>query len=798
MERILRRTSLVIAALAALWITLLCATTAKAQNKPSAECIDQVYKGLKKPVVLIGVTGPNRTFRLIDDGDKGKNLCGSGKCTHVFVAADKALLPSAKIDGVSPTNGAVNSGPCKATPAQTATYVDVPAPTGACEQAIAKDCKIQKADAVLFVADGGAYARILRSGACNGACKKAYAMTNKDVGVPGHHGTFAAEVCGGKALFSADAANATDFDECGGATVAPRALQSVGDRQQAILDQYRGTKTGGANKAGFALPAALLPGVLNGGVEATSTASKAAGEVLQILGQIVVDRATDAAYLRARAEIERLLACDPLKKAPNLLLIGDKVKFPRTCKVVQSLRLQDLAVSRSVVVQALLQDVLQIVVANVHLPDNQKKAVEAMTLVLADILPELTTAAANGDTAAATALVWQLVQEGLQNAGSAIKDCKDDACRTVAIAAVAVIQCRLEAMNPDLKLTDRATALVACSVADHVEALAVSSTGEPISKNAQVVAMAKIIAVEWMGAQTATTSTGAPDYRARARFAVNAAFDTGCLWLEPNELKDARCPAQAPGELPKKDEAVKMAGAVASLSRLLIIAAIDGDTNTVITGLNHGVDIVVVQVGGAMNLSDDDKRALHKALRLLGGLLQYSETFLPTDAKADVATLHERRTKILESLSRDLTDRTGREDDAILSLGGSLRATLGARIDPAGKQDALFYGPVSLPLGVGFQSAGHFHLEIGIFDLGQYVSYQKGASGLTVREPKPADVLAPSLTLGYYWNKSFPFFIGVTGGYTPQFEFSKTSTTNAGSINLGFTTGIYVPLFDIN
>ena len=59
-----------------------------------------------------------------------------------------------------------------------------------------------------------------------------------------------------------------------------------------------------------------------------------------------------------------------------------------------------------------------------------------------------------------------------------------------------------------------------------------------------------------------------------------------------------------------------------------------------------------------------------------------------------------------------------------------------------------------------------------------------------------ADVLA-ALAEAVGWE--LPFFLGVTAGYTPSFDFdSDRDDDKRGAFNLGATLGVYVPLLDFN
>src|SRR4029077_4199080 len=119
-----------------------------------------------------------------------------------------------------------------------------------------------------------------------------------------------------------------------------------------------------------------------------------------------------------------------------------------------------------------------------------------------------------------------------------------------------------------------------------------------------------------------------------------------------------------------------------------------------------------------------EQKKYQRGVRLLSGVLDYTLTFDPsktatstsksTDSGTTADDLHAQRTKIRESLTADMTDRTGRIGDNIFSVGGALRVAGGAWIRRHG--DVAFYGPISLPLGVSFddyfQSGPHgVHIE---------------------------------------------------------------------------------------
>src|SRR5262249_21389713 len=136
-------------------------------------------------------------------------------------------------------------------------------------------------------------------------------------------------------------------------------------------------------------------------------------------------------------------------------------------------------------------------------------------------------------------------------------------------------------------------------------------------------------------------------------------------------------------------------------------AALEKDTMRFIVVAAALVDLLVpIWQAHADKRADADKasawgRELKSTLRLLGGTLTYAATFAkPKDPSNPPSEkdLHEQRTKILESMTEDMSDRTGREGAWILSLGGALRVMGGARFGVKTRAHAM-QGPLSLPLG---------------------------------------------------------------------------------------------------
>ncbi|APR79113.1 Hypothetical protein A7982_04460 [Minicystis rosea] len=574
-----------------------------------------------------------------------------------------------------------------------------------------------------------------------------------------------------------------------------------------ILTRYRGEIRGQAGELGTAR---------NQGFSPVSGADEIAAETLQILGQIVVDRSTQAAYRLLQDKILDLLRC-PTRSDGSVVERAPPTWFPETCRVVASVRMQDVATSRAAVYSALLGDAITAMLTRasaargMKLDWEQKGMVELRRIVVDLIVPELVRLQTARGSVVPEDVVFRLLDkvlvgelEGPVAEGKKVPYCENDATSSMFLAGAVVAKCRLLSSPPDR------IALTSCPVPE----LSLQM-GKELQKrcgmalpSTEGIASARGVAASIIKALSAARD-GVSDVQLRTRHAIDASFDAGCMFIEPDKIADHRCPAKLEPNASPTEEITKPEQ-VASLARALLVAGIEGDTNTVVAGAFRAVEHVVVlhYIAERRRVSDEEKKKLdeaervtrrdmQRALRLLGGILQHAETYTKSAPKDDKATQaqHEQRTKILESLTRDMTNRRDRGGDAIFSLGGSLRAAGGARVSPTGADSAKFYGPVSLPIGFGLQAAKHVHVELSLVDLGQYLSYQEGGK---VRKPEPLDALAPSVTLGAYWGTEFPFMIGATVGYSPQYGFDSAGKKDKGSINVGLAAGVYVPFLDLN
>jgi hypothetical protein len=506
--------------------------------------------------------------------------------------------------------------------------------------------------------------------------------------------------------------------------------------------------------------------------------SGVASETLQILGQIVADRASGAAVAAVLARLRDKLKCDPKETSP----------LPRVCEVLKTVRLQDLAGAGDTLLAALVADIFAKFQGNIK-NAHAKAEVEAALALLATALPELNRARRDLDAPNASGVGRRLFDKMLlQFAGAKVTDGllrgASDATwstwsrgqKTVGVAAIAYGECMTRTRDGQPVTLATLPSPQECATSRYVqEAAKFLGVDE---RDGELRLRAEALVSQVIAAQTLLSKSDTPLWRQRTTHAIDAAFDVICLLTDssaPPANAEADLPAlpACPAEIPAKAPASTIEWL--STAHYFMASAVDGDINGLL-------------VAGATVIGDDER----KGLRLLAGVLRYAQTYTGETGKNPDA--HERRVKLLEDLTEDMTDRTEREGDCVWSLGGALALLGGGRIPLEDGEDEAILGPVSLPLGLGFQQVGGgVHLLVGIVDLGQYVAWKPG---LEVTEPNVEDALSPSLSVGYAWGTSFPAFVAATAGYTPHYAFSSTS--NKGSLNLGITTGVYVPLLDVN
>lgn len=500
-----------------------------------------------------------------------------------------------------------------------------------------------------------------------------------------------------------------------------------------------------------------------------------AGEALQILGQIVVDRASAEAYRLIKLRLESELGCDEL--APPVIVKGKPPKpvFPKTCGLLDTLRIEDLATSRDALLGALLEDTtsyLGDVQASLTQAQVQAEELGALGVVSAGVVTLLVRPKLPADSPQARAILGALLSyvDTHFPSGSDASTFQNQAQRALAAGVLSYVRCDYEAAQNKTKLSD-------CAFSTYSDAYA----GDVLATRTA----ARSLAAELLAVATLVDAQNAPDATARVIHAADAVLASSCMLLNHPDTPEFACPDPVRLDVNHLDMLT-----VLSLLKPLVDGALDKDSNAVMGSIAKVLSLY----------ADAEYQQTHKrAFLLLGSLIQYSATYAGQTAD-DAEQRHEQRTKILESLTQAMSDRTARDGDDIWSFGGSFRAVGGARF---GAKKPALSSPVGLPLGVAFDhvsegSSGTFHLEVSPFDLGQYVAFDNRG---VVRTPKFADAVSPSITLGVGWGRSMPLVLGATCGYSPAFELAPAKPgqkAERGTVNVGVTLGIYVPLIDMN
>lgn len=517
---------------------------------------------------------------------------------------------------------------------------------------------------------------------------------------------------------------------------------------------------------------ALERGEVLGG-QTTSADAVLAG-TLQMLGQIVVDRASQSAFREIRDRLVKWLC----EAAPAQI-------FTQTCAVLRTLRLQDVASAPRVLADALFADAIA------HALDRlgrvaspaEKQVIEAVVVPFVRhlLLPALRGRAdLTGDDVRAAVLQLQAqARDWLATVDWSTPQGKAAAVLVAGLSAA--FECAPRPTAPGAPGTG---GLTTCNLIESVESLLPPQATAAADVRAAIrVATELSAAIRTTGTETAVT---------RAHHVLDATFEISCM-----AASDPGCTGS--GNFSK----------TLTLSHALIAASLDREAADVIVALRGMLDLATTEP-----LSDD----LRRAIRICGALLTYAETYVPSDEQDDDAEdAAEARREILESVVDEFTDRTGRDGDWVLSLGGSLGLQAGVATNFQGF--AAFWGPANLRLGVALTQVPPedcilgFHAALSAFDLAGYLTFEEG---FRVGEPSVGDVIFPTLSLGVAFGRQMPAVLTLDVGYHPTHRFvpegdddggvppvplplpNAERRDSTGAYVFGISFGVYVPLLDLN
>jgi hypothetical protein len=220
-------------------------------------------------------------------------------------------------------------------------------------------------------------------------------------------------------------------------------------------------------------------------------------------------------------------------------------------------------------------------------------------------------------------------------------------------------------------------------------------------------------------------------------------------------------------------------------------ALIDDDYSTALNGF--------VRLAGKLR-PGQVPRPIGKIVQLIGAVSSYAATYKATKDE-DPKAAREARKQALESLIDSATDRKGRDDERIFSIGSnvglSMTWTEGFNVeDGRGKVEP----SVRVPLGfsVDFSECYGVALRGGVqlADLGQFV---RRGSDDKLDDVRWSDFVSPGVEVGFAIPKlDRALNLSLHVAYAPTIAAGTGMTARDGVWRYGVSLGYYVPFFDFN
>lgn len=512
----------------------------------------------------------------------------------------------------------------------------------------------------------------------------------------------------------------------------------------------------------------------------SNAALEIAAETVQVLGQVVADRATQATFERVRSKLLEELGCKVMVTAE----LQGGVNFPTVCRRLEDLHLRDVIASRDALVAALVVDLTAGLRATGHASFPLEPTQETLTAIAfatdghlddsARLLSGELVARARrtyaGSQSNASVLVGQANFEGPLVIGvGAFLRCK------VASAGGAfggrIEQCPAEEFAREMY--------------DELFPPAVPPTEpNPLGRSFSLRIATQLVLLN------AQYDDASKFPRRKLRIATELVFDVSC-YLDTRGAELCR-PLEKFGKRDKaQDEMFSL-----SAARRLILDALSGDTATLVSDGSRVIDWFADSDGATQT-----NTAKKSALSTLAAILQYSATYLAPQADESAEDTQARRELIVSELASTLNARATRGGDWIASFGGSLNIAAGASFPIDGPAKPVAAGPFSLPLGFALDYVPPdllgFHVEVSATDVGQYLAWERSDTRVVVKKPKIEDLLAPGLAVGVSFGREFPFAVAGFARYVPNYG-AETEQPALGALTVGLQLGVYVPLLDLN
>ncbi|MDD5308450.1 MAG: hypothetical protein PHU25_14100 [Deltaproteobacteria bacterium] len=493
-------------------------------------------------------------------------------------------------------------------------------------------------------------------------------------------------------------------------------------------------------------------------------------EIVRSIAQVVVTKAQAAGWGLLKERLEELAHC-PKDKTGNSLETKQE-KFPNTCNVLDSLTIKDLVSSPTVLLDAVIGDLLK----DINDPVAGKVINDATPLVGAAILDAAARWPQSGGNGIARAFRQAVLDRIVKEPKGSCSNTDTIPKKYVYVAVMCFAQ-----FNPKQ--------VSSCDAGQLIEAC-VSGERAIEKKDKDRAELRRL----W----DLTTALFPPSpQQPKPIDAVNLGFAIGQDELDVwKEQKGGKTPTQK-----QKQQAQDIFAGTKDLVSGLVqkdwVSATSGGVRILETFANStGVDVEKCDERDASCKSAKVVWDGARLFRILAAVGNYALTF-DKSQNPDPKEAAAAREKIITELVDRMVNRTDRESGAVVSLGGTLGIFGGARFAKTDKFRGDFAFPVQLTLGVGVQTYGRgtggFHGMLSAVDLGQYVN-MNDPGALQVDKPDFKSALALGITAGYWFAlRETPLHIALHAAVAPFNRADGKPTFQAGAV-----FGIYVPLLDFN
>lgn len=525
-------------------------------------------------------------------------------------------------------------------------------------------------------------------------------------------------------------------------------------------------------------------------VKPQSKTADVATEAVQLLGEIVADRASDRALSVVRDKLETLLYCKAEKGGQPKTIVDLPgtwtLDFTATCDVIAKMKIRSILDDGRALLSALVSDLIGFVTSGLAAATCAngdllcKDVLQSVIFSARDVLTKLALSKAveaqGVDLKTIVDDLISIVRRGLEKNAGAAHAAKERGWRVVPLAMAAFAQCwpKFDVFSDECPQLGK----ILNELQESETHLSGVNEAQKSVDRREVRLLVTNLIIAIRGRVTEDE---------RLERMHEALFGIACSFVEG-------------GECPRLSEVQSFSrGGAVVFFKEVSAALIKEDTNRLVVAGARAVEVGLATVTSTASENKVEAKRVGKGLELASAAVQYALTY-DGQTKETFDERQAARKLILEELTRRMTDRSDRGGDHIVSLGGSLRLVGGWRSNVHFARNA-FEGPLSLTLGLAYDYVGDesdigFHLELGVLELGNYLTFE---DGVEVREPDVLDGLSVSITPAIAFGRELPIIVGGVFGYSPAVTLEEDdSDKGSGSIYFGVVVGVAVPLLDFN